>query len=175
MKIKKGFKLLSIFLAIFAIAIYLPNNIILASAEQPQEPDYAEETLCVDTEESETETDMGIIGGMTEIPSEEGSTAEILSNAFVHAMLLDGGGGGVYGIEDGIYAFENLGNDGLWLDIQQDKFLPGYHMQQHAADGNPAQTFDRSCLFKITRRGSTDSYIIRSMLNNRLTFYFSGN
>ena len=48
-------------------------------------------------------------------------------------------------------------------------------MQQYAADGNPAQTFDRSCLFKITRRAATDSYIIRSMLNNRLTFYFSGN
>ena len=174
MQIKKGFKLLSVFLAICAILLYLPRNIIMASADQPQEPDYEEETLLVDTEESESETDMSIIGGMTEIPSVEENTSETLSNDFVHIKLYDGGGG-VYGIQDGIYAFENLGNDGLWLDIQQDKYLPGYHMQQYAADGNPAQTFDRSCLFKITRRAATDSYIIRSMLNNRLTFYFSGN
>ncbi|MBQ3012783.1 MAG: RICIN domain-containing protein [Clostridia bacterium] len=176
MKIKKGLKLLSIFLAICAITLYLPNNITIVSAEQSQEPEYVEEeTLCIDTEESETETDIGIIGGMTEIPSVGENTSDILSNDFVHIKLLDGGSGGAYRIQDGIYAFENLGNDGLWMDIQQDKYLPGYHMQQYAADGNPAQTFDRSCLFKITRRESTDSYIIRSMLNNRLTFYFSGN
>ncbi len=173
MKTKKGLKLLSIFLAICAITLYLPNNIIIASAEQPQEPDSVEEeTLYVDTEESETETNIEIIGGMTEIPSQGGSVNEILSIDSAPVIFIEGSG---YGIQDGVYAFENVGNDGLWLDIQQDKYLPGYHMQQYAADGNPALTFDRSCLFKITRRESTNSYIIRSMLNNRLTFYFSGN
>ena len=50
MKIKKGLKLLSIFLAICAITLYLPNNIVTASAEQAQEPDSTEEeTLYVET------------------------------------------------------------------------------------------------------------------------------
>ncbi len=148
--------------------------ILIASAEQPQDPDSAEEeTLYVDTEESESETDMMIIGGMTEIPSVGVSTNQNPSDIRVKVDVE--GGSGFYIIPNGVYAFENVGNNGLWLDIQQDKYLPGYHMQQYAANGNPAQTFDRSCLFKITRRASTNSYIIRSMLNNRLTFYFSGN
>ena len=170
MKTKKGLKLLSILLVLCTIMLYLPNNIIIVSANQPEEPDYSEETFCEDSDESEA--DIGFIGEMTEIPSQGGDTAEILSIDFVNATLFDGG---IYGVSDGVYAFENIGNAGLWMDIQQDKYMPGYHMQQYAANGNPVQTFDRSCLFKITRRGSTNSYIIRSMLNNRLTFYFSGN
>ena len=176
MKIKKGLKLLSIFLAICAITLYLPNNIVTASAEQAQEPDSTEEeTLYVETEESETDT--GITSGdLIQIPSDDGDSSEmqVAGDDFSYHYYPPESGG-AYIIQDGVYAFENVGNHGLWMDIQQDKYLPGYHMQQYAATGIPAQTFDRSCLFKITRRAETDSYIIRSMLNNRLTFYFSGN
>ena len=34
-------------------------------------------------------------------------------------------------IPDGVYAFANVNNDGLWMDTQQDKILPGYHIQQY--------------------------------------------
>lgn len=174
MKIKKGFKLLSIFLAICTITVYLSNNIIIAFADQLQETDpIEEEYLCGEPEESEAEPNNGIIGEMIEIPADEGSTLDMMSSDLANIQFPDDGTD--YVVLNGVYAFENFGNRGLWLDVQQDKCLPGYHMQQYAANGNPTETFDRSCLFKITRRESTDSYIIRSMLNNRLTFYFSGN
>ena len=119
MKTKKGLKLLSIFLVICTITLYFPNNILIASAEQPQDPDSAEEeTLYVDTEESESETDMMIIGGMTEIPSVGVSTNQNPSDIRVKVDVE--GGSGFYLIPNGVYAFENVGNNGLWLDIQQD-------------------------------------------------------
>ena len=179
---KKGInyslRILAIFLAIFAITLYLPNNIITISASEsgsPESTDYVEnETEIEYAEESESESEMEIIGGMIEIPSFGRENVENQSNVRL-SPYVPSSSGGSYIIEDGVYSFENLGNSGLFMDIQQDKYLPGYHMQQYAADGNPATTFDRSCLFKVTRRSTTNSYIIRSMLNNRLTFYFSGN
>lgn len=131
------------------------------------------ETEYIFLEESESNTEMEIIGGMVEIQPPGQDQEEIQVNNRVTVIIKDEGS--TYIVPDGIYAFENVGNEGLFMDIQQDKYLPGYHMQQYAANGNPAETFDRSCLFKVTRRAETDSYIIRSMLNNRLTFYFSGN
>lgn len=136
----------------------------------------ASETEYIFLEESESNTEMEIIGGMVEIQPPDETAAEIQVAPDITVIVKEDGDG--YYIEDGIYAFENRGNSGdsrFWLDIQQDKYLPGYHMQQYSSSTNPAVSFDRSCLFKITRRVNTNTYIIRSMLNNRLTFSFSGN
>lgn len=167
---KKGLnyslKILSMFLAVLAITLYLSNNVVIISAlESPDDTDYVENETEIDyPEESESElvseSNMEIFGGMIEIPPHDGDVAEIQGNDQFSHYIPNDDGGGAYSIEDGVYAFENVGNSGLWMDIQQDKYLPGYHMQQYAASGNPAQTFDRSCLFKITRRASTNTYII---------------
>lgn len=77
-------------------------------------------------------------------------------------------------IDSGVYAFKSIGNEGLWMDTQYDSVDPGYHIQQYAYSSSPASTFSRGGLFKISRVANTDRYIIRSMLNNRLTFGISG-
>ena len=171
---KKGFRISLILIVICAI-ILAPIGGLSIQAQEITDADYVEnETEYIETgeQESELESDMIIEGGMIEIPPQDGDTAEIQVDGVVVTPVIKDDG--TYGFADGVYAFENLGNRGLWMDIQQDKYLPGYHMQQYAASGNPATTFDRSCLFKITWREETDSYIIRSMLNNCLTFCFSG-
>ena len=170
-------RILAIFLAIFAITLYLPNNIITISASEsgsPENTDYVEnETEIEYAEESESESEMEIIGGMVEIPPQDGEVADIQGNdQFSHYIPQDEGGG-AYSIEDGVYAFENVGNAGFWMDVEN--YSSGSDVWQYASSTIPTNSFDRSCLFKITRRARTDSYIIRSMLNNRLTIYFSGN
>ena len=127
---KKGInyslRILAIFLAIFAITLYLPNNIITISASEsgsPENTDNVEnETEIEYVEESESESEMEIIGGMVEIPPQDGETADIQGNdQFSHYIPNDDGGTAGYVIEEGVYAFLNKGNDGRWMDIQQDK------------------------------------------------------
>jgi len=75
-------------------------------------------------------------------------------------------------IEDGVYCFKSPYNS-LWIDTRGNSSSPGAIMQQcHCAD-IPAQAFTRSALFKISRVSGTDRYIIRSMLNNTLSFGIS--
>ena len=78
-------------------------------------------------------------------------------------------------IPNGVYAFENLGNIGRWMDVEHDERYPGYHIQQYGYSDPPTSSFSRGGLFKISRIGLTDRYVIRSMLNNRLTFSFANN
>ena len=73
-------------------------------------------------------------------------------------------------IPNGIYAFENIGNSGLWMDVRQNQTSPGYPMQQYAFSQSPAETFSRSGLFKVTQNSQAGLYTIRLMLNNRLSF-----
>lgn len=72
-------------------------------------------------------------------------------------------------IEDGVYAFHNLGNTTMWMDTQHDSDEVGYHMQQYAYTSSPTTTFSRGGLFKITSVAS-GRYVIRLMTNNLLTF-----
>ena len=76
-------------------------------------------------------------------------------------------------IPDGVYAFRASEFDNLWLTIEDDSPFAGKKVQQTKLGLSPASTgvFDRSCLFKISRSG--DEYVIRSMLNNNLSFGIS--
>ena len=76
-------------------------------------------------------------------------------------------------IPDGVYAFRASEFDNLWLTIEDDSPFAGKKVQQTKLGLSPASTgvFDRSCLFKISRSGS--DYVIRSMLNNSLSFGIS--
>lgn len=78
-------------------------------------------------------------------------------------------------IPDGVYAFENVGNSGLWMDTQNDSDEEGMHIQQYNYTTSPAATFSRGGLFKISRvANTTNRYVIRLMTNNLLTFTRSG-
>ena len=77
-------------------------------------------------------------------------------------------------ISDGVYALRNVGNGQLWMGIERNYVTPGYHMQQYAFGYSPADEFTQAGLFKISKKPGTNSYIIRSMLNNRLSFGFVG-
>ena len=72
-------------------------------------------------------------------------------------------------IEDGVYAFHNIGNSTMWMDTQYDSDEVGYHMQQYAFTSSPVTTFSRGGLFKITSVAN-GRYVIRLMTNNLLTF-----
>ena len=197
MKIKKGsklFRLLTFTLAFiiiisggaFSVFAEVPSGTGTKSAtiyapEEESEPSLNEidsETIYVPEEESESSSDeiSGNIssGDMTDIISPGGNVAEIngIGDASLYQPIYSGN---TYVIENGVYAFENVGNVGLWMDTQYSKNTPGYHIQQYALTEDPTVTFTRSCLFKITQVPGTNRYVIRSMLNNRLTFNFSGN
>ena len=78
-------------------------------------------------------------------------------------------------IPDGVYSLQNIGNSNLWMNIEESKPDVGYHVQQYAYSDNPAgTTFERAGLFKISKK-SNGLYVIRLMLNNRLSFGFNGN
>ncbi len=77
-------------------------------------------------------------------------------------------------IEDGVYAFENFANTNCWIDTEQDFYTPGYHIQQYNYGDIPTVNFNRGALFKISQIGTTGRYVIRSMLNNRMGFGYSG-
>lgn len=78
-----------------------------------------------------------------------------------------------YVIPDGVYMFKNYYQSNRWITIENDYPWENYHMQHQTGSTLPTDSFDRSCLFKISRTAA-GSYIIRSMLNNNLTFGISG-
>ncbi len=82
-------------------------------------------------------------------------------------------------LADGVYAIKNVSSSTRWITVENDSTEAGSHIQhtysQTTATAPYVESiFDRSSLFKITRRESTGTYIIRSMLNNNLSFGISG-
>ena len=73
-------------------------------------------------------------------------------------------------ISDGVYAFKNKENFGLWMDTQHDSYLSGKHAQQYAYTLCPTESFSRGGLFKIKQKGDTGLYTVRLMTNNLLTW-----
>jgi len=70
-------------------------------------------------------------------------------------------------LDEGVYGLKNVGNDGLWMDIQYNSTKAGARVQQSVfSSGNPVTSFSRSGLFKINFNGGMVN--IRTMLNNEL-------
>lgn len=80
-----------------------------------------------------------------------------------------------YYVPDGVYALRTYSYL-RWMTVEDDSPWEGNHIQQEYSSTSPADAsvFDRSSLFKISRVGSTSRYIIRSMVNNNLSFGISG-
>lgn len=81
-----------------------------------------------------------------------------------------------YYVPDGVYALQNDSSTTRWMTVEDGSVWAGNHIQQVYSASSPANTsvFDRSSLFKISRVSGTSRYIIRSMLNNNLSFGVSG-
>lgn len=78
-------------------------------------------------------------------------------------------------IPEGVYCFENYGNDDYWASILDNSSdANGYAVQTNYTT-NPASNFNRAALFKVSRVGTTNRYVIRSMLNNRIGLALVGN
>ena len=77
-------------------------------------------------------------------------------------------------ISNGIYAFRNIGNGDLWMDIERNIKTPGAHLQQYAYNNPSITDYTPSSLFRVTQIDNTGRYVIRLMLNENLSFAFSG-
>ncbi|MBE6694009.1 MAG: hypothetical protein E7589_04525, partial [Ruminococcaceae bacterium] len=75
-------------------------------------------------------------------------------------------------IPEGVYCFKNTWN-GMWMDTQEGKSAPGYHIQQTDYSSVPTEDFTRRALFKVSHVSGTNRSIIRSMINNSLSFEIS--
>ena len=75
-------------------------------------------------------------------------------------------------LADGVYAITSAAYI-RWMTVENDSTEAGAALQQTNVGEGPVASFDRSSLFKISYRASTDSYIIRSMLNNNLGLGYS--
>lgn len=74
-------------------------------------------------------------------------------------------------LPNGVYEIENVGNDNYYMTVENNYAVAGHRMvQQNYSSSTPLTNFSRSSLFKISRVGDTDQYVIRSMLNNRMSF-----
>ena len=105
---------------------------------------------------------------------EYGSTSDLLSGSSANTRSSSYEFFGTNIIPDGVYALQNLGNTARWVDIQYDSTTAGARVQQYAYGSTPAEGSSNSGLYKITRRASTGTYIIRLMLNQNLSFGVSG-
>jgi len=78
-----------------------------------------------------------------------------------------------YYLPDGVYAIMSEATR-HWITVESDSKYAGSNIQHEYAADSPADSsvFDRSSLFKISRK-TANYYIIRSMLNNNLSFKVS--
>ena len=152
-------RILSVMIVIIMILCCLPVNAMPNSSLLSDDESIANDNISSEEIYEETFTDSVI--------NQEGNIASISSTYETYDRNT---------IPDGIYAFKNLGNSNRWMDVQEDRTDPGYHMQQYAfSNESPADFYKLSGLFKVTQVGQTGRYIIRLMLNTNLTFAFSGN
>lgn len=93
-----------------------------------------------------------------------------------NTVFTDAYGRAIIDFVEGIYAFENLGNTGFWMDTENSSTSSGAYIQQSAFGAtSPVDSFSRNALFKISKQSSTGRYIIRLMTNNKLSFGIEGN
>ncbi len=69
-------------------------------------------------------------------------------------------------LSNGVYAIMSYQTMYQWMTIANDSPHAGANLSKTYTTTYPTDSFDRSSLFKISRVGTTDRYIIRSMLNN---------
>ena len=177
-------KLLSFVLAVLAVVMLFPYGTLTAYAtdNNPQSDELPAD---------ETSTDSQNIADLPEgdepaEPAADGVELETevlyyeyeIENTAMPAPPMTNIGGSVdpnalelNGLADGVYAIENVGNDNYFMSVQGGYIESGYRIQQQNYGSNtPLTDFSGLSLFKVSRIGTTNKYIIRSMLGNRMSF-----
>ncbi len=79
-------------------------------------------------------------------------------------------------LADGVYAIKNVMYSSRWMSVEGGYPLGGsIHLQQTAYSASPVSNFTHLGLFKISRVGTTNRYIIRTLTSNDVSFGISGN
>lgn len=179
MKIKKKIKKLSFVFAIILTIVCLPLGAITAYAaeEDITGQEVIADNVAIDEENNELQNE-------TEAVSQEKTEEETevfyeeyeIENSAMSAPPLTPIGGvaesnALTVLPDGVYAIENVGNDNYFMTVEGGYDVAGFRIvQQNYSSSTPLTNFSRSSLFKVSRIGNTDQYVIRSMLNNRMSF-----
>ena len=186
---KNKFKFLAVILATLMLVSFIP--LATFAEEIETEAENTDTDTAEPIEESSSEsveaTSEGEISSDTENEETETMVFEFIEPALPGNSRMIGGGGEVgFGppegdsdtppvstqiIPDGVYAIESVFAPGLWIDVN-DMNDPGYKIWQDYYTTSPTESFSRSALFKIRYVQGTNSYIIRLMTNNMLTFGF---
>lgn len=188
------------FLMAIVMIFTFANFGTLSAFANDDEPIENTETISEDSAESDSEEqpveelvseipELVSEPGIPDDPTENGSLGDISSG---EVDLSQGGdvadlnsldqpgtyepiGSGEESLPDGVYSLKNVGNINYWASIlNASDDANGYAVQTYYAD-NPMDSFNRACLFKISRIPNTNRYVIRLMLNNRLGLSLVGN
>ena len=197
---KKKVKFLAIILTVLITVLCLPVNALASDVSEVEETSYEESTSIEASAISETEvTSLSELSSEVSLETTESSIettveTETMIFEFTEDEALPNnsrmiGDGEVdlnppaeeypYAritsaeIPEGVYSLQNLGS-GKWMSVELNATNINYNIQHISSTTNPASTFTRASLFKISKN-SKGQYIIRLMTNNRLTFGFEGN
>lgn len=114
-------------------------------------------------------TENGSLGDISsgEVDFSQGDNTADLNN-LDQPIIYEPVGSSYQYLPDGVYSLKNYGNTNYWASIlNASDDANGYAVQTYYTD-NPMDSFNRACLFKISRIPNTNRYVIRLMLNNRL-------
>ena len=183
MKIKNQIRILSSALAIIAAVTLLPLTTLTVNAVDNSEPEIysSTDTESKNVEQSDTcssgtveETETAINEETEEETEEFCEEFEVEDSAISAPPMTQIGDvadpNALTFLPDGVYAIENVGNDNYYMSVEGGYTVAGYNMvQEKYSSGTPLTDFSRVSLFKISRVGNTNQYVIRSMLNNRMS------
>ena len=146
---KKRFRVCSLLLAF--VMLFATLNVSAYTQEITASKEIADDTLVADLPQ----------GGVEKAPSSIKTQTENSDDTNTSTRSAP--------IEDGVYAIMSCAATNRWMTIGNDSPWEGAAVQHMYSTTSPASNFDRSSLFKISRVGTSNKYIIRSMLNNRMT------
>ena len=177
-------KLLSFVLAVLAVVMLFPYGTLTAYAtdNNPQSDELPADETSTDSQNIADPPE----GDEPAEPAADGVELETevlyyeyeIENTAMPAPPMTNIGGSVdpnalelNSLADGVYAIENVGNDNYFMSVQGGYIESGYRIQQQNYGSNtPLTDFSGLSLFKVSRIGTTNKYIIRSMLGNRMSF-----
>lgn len=193
----KSIKLFSCLIAVSLVLSFVPSLMFTVSAndstptsadeesymsqvDQGEEQWFDEETIYEETtefpwEELEIEDIMDFYGDINMEPMSPINNDNASINGLDQPLAYEQVSAGTQYLSDGVYSLENYGNDNFWASVLDNSSDPDGYAVQTNVSTNPVQSFTRGMLFKISRVGTTNRYVIRSMLNNRIGLALVGN
>lgn len=193
----KNIKLFSCLIAVSLVLSFVPSLMFTVSAndstptsadeesymsqvDQGEEQWFDEETIYEETtefpwEELEIEDIMDFYGDINMEPMSPINNDNASINGLDQPLAYEQVSAGTQYLSDGVYSLENYGNDNFWASVLDNSSDPDGYAVQTNVSTNPVQSFTRGMLFKISRVGTTNRYVIRSMLNNRIGLALVGN